>query len=47
MSSFDYVTDELPDVIVTLNITETNITINGTKAKIFKKSNFCIYLLLK
>jgi len=43
MSSSEYVTGEIPDFIVTLNITETNITINGSKAKTFSKSNL-LYL---
>jgi len=42
MSSSEYVTDETSDVIVTLNITETNITINGSKIRTFSKSN-CLY----
>jgi hypothetical protein len=40
MSSSELFSDEIPDMIVTLNITETNITINGSRAKIFTKSNF-------
>lgn len=39
--------EELSDVIVTLNITETNITMNGTKARTFMKSNFFNLLIIQ
>jgi hypothetical protein len=39
MSSSEFDTDEMSDVIVSLNITETNITINGSQPKTFMKSN--------
>jgi hypothetical protein len=34
----EYDTDEMPPVIVSLNISETNITANRTPARIFEKS---------
>lgn len=33
----------IPVMIVSLNITQTNMTINGTKGRIFEKSNFDIF----
>jgi hypothetical protein len=42
MSSLEDISEELPDVIVTLNISQVNLTMNGTQAKTFMKSNFCI-----
>jgi hypothetical protein len=44
MDSSDFVTDENSVVIVSLNISETNETINGTKGKAFMKS---IYFFLR
>lgn len=44
MNPSEYDTDEMPTVIVSLNISETNITINGSRAKIFEKSIFFIDL---
>ena len=40
-------TDELPVVIVSLNISETNITINGSQPKTFMKSNFFRIVFIK
>jgi hypothetical protein len=46
MTTPEFDSDEMPTVIVSLNISEaTNITMNGTRAKIFEKSIF-IYLFI-
>jgi hypothetical protein len=39
MSSSEFDSDETSVVIVSLNITETNITTNGSQPKTFMKSN--------